>query len=151
MKIIITENQLKLIKEDVSSKAREILIDRIKSVGFIKTSKTVGGENNLFEILDINSPRDYLNLFNDLDVVQSEEKPGWTLFRYKSKHNLMIHDRKNKTVHINYEEIWKVLGNVFNLEWSKIDELLKEWLFEVYNIRGVTPNFVNYFRILQVV
>jgi hypothetical protein len=153
MKVIITENQLKLIKEDISNKARQILIDRIKSVGFIKTSEIVGGLGNLMKILNINSPMEFLHFFDDLDVVQSEEKPGWTLFRYKSKHNLMIHDRKNKTVHINYEEIWKVLGNVFNLEWSKIDELLKEWLFEVYNIRGVTPGRLgthSYLSLLEV-
>ena len=139
MKIIITENQLKLIKEDVSNKSRQILIDRIKSVGFIKTSKTVGGFDNLMEILNINSPMDFLHLFNDLDVVQSEEEPDWTLFRYKPKHNLMIHKKKNDSVYIKYDEIWEVLEDVFNLKYSKIKELIKEWLFEVYNLRGITP------------
>jgi len=137
MKIIITENQLKLIKEDVSSKARQILIDRIKSVGFIKTSKTVGGENNLIEILNINSPMDFLHLFNDLDVVKSEEEPDLTLFRYKPKHNLMVHYRKNKIVYINYEEIWEPLLDA-GLFDPDINELTKEWLSSVYNLRGVT-------------
>ena len=138
MKIIITENQLKLIKEDVSNKARQILIDRIKSVGFIETSKTVGGEYNLFGILNIDSPMDFLHLFDDLDVVQSEEEPDWTLFRYKPKHNLMIHDRKNKIVYINYEKIWKPLFGT-GLFDPDIKELTKEWLSSVYNLRGVTP------------
>ena len=139
MKIIISESQYNLLLE---SKLKQNLKQEIKDFGVKDTAELVNGFDNLMEILNINSPMDFLHLFDDLDVVQSEEKPGWTLFRYKSKRNLMIHDRKNKTVHINYEEIWKVLGNVFNLEWSKIDELLKEWLFEVYNIRGVTPKTV---------
>jgi len=139
MKIIITENQLKLIKEDVSNKARQILIDRIKSVGFIETSKTVGGFDNLMEILNINSPMDFLHLFDDLDVVQSEEGlPDWTLFRYKPKNNLMIHNRKNKTVYIDYEKIWKPLFDI-GLFDPDIKELIEGWLFEVYNLRGVTP------------
>jgi len=139
MKVIITENQLKLIKEDISNKARQILIDRIKSVGFIKTSEIVGGLGNLMKILNINSPMEFLHFFDDLDVVQSEEEPDWTLFRYKPKHNLMIHKKKNDSVYINYDEIWEVLEDVFNLKYSKIKELIKEWLFEVYNLRGITP------------
>lgn len=134
MKIIISESQYDLLFE---SKLKQNLKQEIKDFGIKDTAGLVGFDN-LMKILNIDSPMKFLHLFDDLDVVQSEEIPVWTLFRYKPKHNLMIHDRKNKTVHINYEEIWKVLGNVFNLEYSKIDELLKEWLFEVYNIRGVT-------------
>ena len=51
----------------------------------------------------------------------------------------MIHNRKNNKVYINYDEIWEVLEDVFNLEYSEIQELIKEWLFEVYNLRGITP------------
>jgi hypothetical protein len=89
------------------------------------------------EILNINSPMEFLHLFDDLDVVQSEMDPNLTLYRYKPKHNLMIHDRKYKIVYINYEEIWEPLLDVglFNPD---IRELTKEWLSEVYNIRGVT-------------
>jgi hypothetical protein len=64
--------------------------------------------------------------------------PNLTLFRYKPKNNLIIYDRKNKTVYINYEEIWEPLldDGLFNFD---IKELIKEWLSSVYNIRGVKP------------
>ena len=134
MKIIITESQYNLLLE---SKFEQNLKQSIKDFGVKDTAELVDGFDNLMEILNINSPMDFLHLFNDLDVVQSEQEPDWTLFRYKPTHNLMIYDRKDKIVHINYEEIWKPLFDtgLFN---SDIEELTKEWLSSVYNLRGVT-------------
>ena len=116
------------------------VIDLIKSNGVNVAVTALGDFLNLFKILDINSPMEFLHLFNDLDVVQSEEKPDWTLLRYKPKHNLMIHNKKNDNVYINYDEIWKFLEDFFNLKYSEIKELIEEWLFEVYNLRGITPD-----------
>ena len=135
MKIIITESQYNLLFE---SKFKENLKQEIKNFGIKDTAKLVSGFDNLMEILNIDSPMKFLHLFNDLERVQSEMDPNLTLFRYEPKRNLMIHDRKNKTVYINLEEIWKHLLDVglFNPD---IKELIKEWLSSVYNIRGVTP------------
>ena len=93
---------------------------------------------------------EFLHLFDDLDVVQSEEEPDFTLFRYKPTHNLMIYDRKNKIVYINYELIWKPLFDtgLFNPD---IEGLTKEWLSSVYNLRGVTIKFTSTFNGLYVV
>ncbi len=137
MKIIITESQYNLLLE---SKLKQSLKQEIKNFGIKDTAELVNGFDNLMEILNINSPMEFLHLFDDLDVVQSEMDPNLTLYRYKPKHNLMIHDRKYKIVYINYEEIWEPLLDVglFNPD---IRELTKEWLSEVYNIRGVTTTF----------
>ena len=137
MKIIITENQYKLIKENVSLK--EKLLGLIKKVGFESVVKIVGSLDNLFKIFDIKEPMDFLNIFNDLESVQSEEYEHWTLYRYKKGHNFMIYDRKNVIVYINYYEIWSVLEDKFGLYYSEIQRLTKRWLDEVYNLRGVTP------------
>ena len=137
MRIIITENQYKLIKENVSLK--EKLLSLIKKVGFESTIRVVGSLDKTFEIFDIKEPTDFLNLFNNLDVVQSEEEPNWVLYRYKKGHNFMIYDRKNEIVYINYYEIWSVLEDKFGLNYSETQELTKRWLDEVYNLRGVTP------------
>ena len=130
MKYLITESQKNNLKV--------LLKQLIRSKGIQIAFSSVGGKDKFFEIMDINSPMEFLHLFDDLDVVQSEEKPGWTLFRYKPNHNLIIYDRKNKTVYINYEEIWEPLldDGLFNFD---IKELIKEWLSSVYNIRGVKP------------
>jgi len=134
MKIIITESQYNLLLE---SKFEQNLKQSIKDFGVKDTAELVNGFDNLMEILNIDSPMKFLHLFNDLDQVQSEEEPDFTLFRHKPKHNLMIHDRKNKIVYINYEKIWKPLLDI-GLFDTDIKELTKEWLSSVYNLRGVT-------------
>jgi hypothetical protein len=140
MKIIITENQYKLIKENISLK--EKLRNLIKKVGFESTTRVVGSLDKTFEIFDIKEPMDFLNLFNDLESVQSEEDEDWVLYRYKKGHNIMIYDRINEVVYINYYEIWSVLENKFGLNYFEIQELTKRWLDEVYNLRGVTSSNV---------
>ena len=147
MKIIITESQYNLLLE---SNLKQNLKQQIKNFGIKDTAELVNGFDNLMEILNINSPMKFLHLFDDLDVVQSEEEPDFTLFRYKPTHNLMIYDRKNKIVYINYELIWKPLFDtgLFNPD---IEELTKEWLSSVYNLRGVTIKFTSTFNGLYVV
>ena len=134
MKIIISESQYNLLFE---SKLKQNLKQEIKDFG-IKDIAGLVGFDNLMKILNIDSPMKFLHLFDDLEQVQSEETPDWTLFRYKPKNNLIIYDIKNKTVYINYEEIWEPLLDA-GLFDPDIKELIKEWLSSVYNIRGVTP------------
>jgi hypothetical protein len=81
---------------------------------------------------------EYLNLFNDLDVVQSVEKKDWTLFRYEKGKNLMIYDRKTDFVYINYDQIWSVLRNDFGLNYDETQQVTEEWVEMTYNLRGVT-------------
>jgi len=135
MKIIISESQYNLLFE---SKLKQNLKQEIKDFGIKDTAELVNGLDNLCEILNINSPMEFLHLFDDLDMAQSKEYPDFTLFRYKPKHNLMIYDRKSKIAYINYYEIWKPLLDT-GLFHPDIQELIKEWLSNVYNIRGVTP------------
>ena len=119
------------------------VIDLIKSNGVNVAVTALGDFLNLFKILDINSPMKFLHLFDDLDIAQSEEEPDLTLFRYKPKHNLIIYNMKDDYIYFNYYEFWEVLANVFKLKDTEIQELLKEWLFEVYNLRGVTPVYMH--------
>jgi hypothetical protein len=130
MKYIITESQNENLKV--------LLKQVIKSKGTLTAIKSVNGFDNFLKIMDIDSPRDFLNLFNDLDAVDSEENSDFVLFRYKPKHNLMIYDKRTDFVYINYDEIWSVLGDNFGLNHRKKQGLTEEWLGEVYNLRGVT-------------
>ena len=132
MKILITEDQQNSIQEKLQK--------MVKKLGWNQTSKAVGGSKNLKKLSGIKTPIDFLNLFNDLDVVQSEEKPNWTLFRYKKGHNLMVYDRKSKIVCLNYYEIWFVLEDHFDLKNSEIRQLTEGWLGEVYNLSRTTTS-----------
>jgi hypothetical protein len=48
-------------------------------------------------------------------------------------------DEKNGYVYINYERIWQLLETIFGLNGLQVEEILKVWLEETYNLRGVTP------------
>lgn len=144
--IRLTESDLtRIVKRVIKENSmRDSLISQIKDEGIKSTSEMVGGNNVLIKLLKIESPMDFLHLFDDLGVVQSQEKSDLTLFRYKPNHNHMTYDRKNRKVYFNTADIWEVLDDVFGLNYSEIQELIKEWLSEVYNLRGVTTRNFNY-------
>ena len=133
-----------LLVDNMKNNLKEKLKDLIKKVGFKSVTKVVGSLDKTFEIFDIKEPMDFLNLFNDLESVQSEEDENWTLYRYKKGHNFMIYDRKNDYVYINYDEIWSVLEDKFSLNYTETHKLTKVWLDEVYNLRGVTTKMFSY-------
>jgi hypothetical protein len=142
MKIIrLTESDItnivkKVIKEN---DAKDFLIDTIKEDGWKSASELVGGYENLKKLVGIKTPMDFLHLFDDLNVVQSEEKPNLTLFRYEIGNKLMVYNSVNNVVYINYNKIWRGLEIVFfELNDFEIQELTQEWLYEVYDLRGVT-------------
>ncbi len=134
MKIIITERQKNVLFEN---KRNEVLIDTIKYEGWESAADMVGGSENLKTLVEIKTPIDFLNIFTDLDVVQSEENPDLELYRYEKGNNMMIYDRKNDYVFIDYHKIWSFLEKVFGLNYFEIQQLTEEWLSEVYNLRGV--------------
>ena len=140
MKIIISERQQKLIKEN---SVKGSLIDMIKEDGWKSVSGVVGGIDNLKKLVGIESPMEFLHLFDDLDVVQSEEKPDWTLFRYEIGNNLMVYDDEFDFVYINHSIIWSFLEKVFGFNYSEIQEVTQEWLSEAYDLRGVTTDEVD--------
>ena len=139
----------RIIKEEVSNRRQEKLINLIKDYGLDKASKVVGNIDNLLKVLDINSPMDFLHLFDDLNVVESEEDPNWDLFRYKPKQNLMTYDRKHNIIYISFK-IWTILSITFELEYSEIQRLTKKWLSEEYDLRGVATKYSNSLSHLQV-
>ena len=142
MKIIrLTESDLtnivkKVIKEN---DAKDFLIDTIKEDGWKSASELVGGYENLKKLVGFKTPMDFLHLFDDLNVINSEEKPYLTLFRYEIGNKLMVYNSVNNVVYINFNKIWRGLEIVFfELNDFEIQELTQEWLYEVYDLRGVT-------------
>ena len=129
MKIIISENQVDKIKSKIH--------EYVKKYGLEKC-REIFGDKVLFTIGFNNDPMEFLNLFNDLDVVQSIKKENWTLFRYEKGKNLMVYDRKNGYVYIDYDQIWLVLRDDFGLTMSETEQVTEEWVGVVYNLRGVT-------------
>jgi hypothetical protein len=139
----LTESDLTNIVKRVikENDAKDSLIDIIKEDGWESAAELVGGIENLKKLSGIGTPMDFLNIFTDLDVVQSEKEPDWTLYRYEKGNNMMIYNRKNKDVYINYHDIWVFLDIGFELSQSEIKEVIEGWLSEVYNLRGVIPKW----------
>jgi len=135
MRIIITENQ----QSSLQLKLKKM----IKDIGVKKTSNVVGGFENLAKLGFNSNPMEFLNMFNDLYVVQSKGRPNWVLFRYKKGNNMMVYDRENNEVHINYRDIWEFLEDGFGLNYSETKKLTQEWLGETYNLNGVTTQWIS--------
>ena len=133
MKIIITENKFK-----------DTVRLSLKELGTESTINNIGGWDNFCNLFNIESPMDFLHLFDDLEQVQSEENENWTLFRHKKGHNLMIYDRKYDTVYISYYYIWSFLEDKFDLTYPVIKGVTKKWLGKVYNLRGITTDFSDF-------
>jgi len=138
--IIMKQLIRKILKEESlkQENLKQTLKQSVKEDGWEFAADLVGGPGVLAKLAFNNDPMKFINLFNDLDVVQSEEKPNWTLFRYKKGHNLMVYDRKSNDVYISYTNIWVVLESHFGLNDFEIQQLTEEWLGEVYNLSGIT-------------
>ena len=108
----------------------------VKKYG-IEKCKQIFGEKVLLTIGFNNDPMEFLNLFNDLDVVQSIEEENWTLFRNEKGKNLMIYDRTIEIVFINYDQIWSFLRNDFGLNYTETEQVTEEWLGVVYNLMRI--------------
>jgi hypothetical protein len=125
-------------------KIKSKIHEYVKKYG-IQKCREIFGDKVLFTIGFNNDPMEFLNLFNDLEVFQSEQNEDWTLFRYEKGKNLMIYDRKNDYVYISSQQIWSVLRNDFGLNYGDTKRLTERWLEMTYNLRGVTTNFLFLF------
>ena len=114
----------------------------IKEQGWFDVSEYVGGVENLKKLTGIETPMDFLNLFNDLDVVQSKKNPDSTLFKYKKGNNVMVLLGGN--VNIDYNKIWSFLGEGFGLDFYQTKKLTELWLSDAYNLEGTRTNYYDY-------
>jgi hypothetical protein len=140
--IQLTESDLtnivnRVIKENA---AKDSLIYMIKDEGWQTAVEMVGGVENLKKLTGIETPMDYLNLFNDMDVAQGIGRPPSTLYRYGKGHNIILHYEGHNNIHIDYYTIWSFLEEGFGLKYSEIQRLTKKWLRDVYNLRRVSPS-----------
>ena len=124
----------KILKEE---SLKNNLITQIKNDGWRDVAELVGGIFNLLTLLDIREPSEFLEYFNDLNVAQSQENPDLILFRYDEGKNLMVYVKKLNKVYISYLDIWLFLSIFFGYEIDKIENTIKKWLSETFNITDV--------------
>ena len=130
----------KILKEE---SLKQNLKQQIKDYGWKDTAEMVNGPKELAKLAFNNDPMEFLHMFDDMDVVHSEYNPNRTLFRYEKGHNLMVYDRKNENVYIDYSDIWSFLKYGFGLNDSETQEFTTRWVDEAYNLRGVTTKDIS--------
>ena len=52
-------------------------------------------------------------------------------------------DKKNRPIYINYYEIWSFLESFFGMKYEQIQGVIRDWLEETYNLKGLTPNNIS--------
>ena len=78
------------------------------------------------------------NNFGDLTPSVNDNK---TYYVNKDRLPLFYYyqESKNESVYINYYKIWSFLESMFGMEYQQIQGVIREWLEETYNLKGLTP------------
>jgi hypothetical protein len=134
----ITRIVKRVIKEEKLSK-QDVLKKHVLNNGWEEVAERIGGFDNLYKHAFNNDYNEFLNLFNNLEVVQSEERPELMIYRFGKGKNIMIYDEEYEDVYINYNVIWSFFERGIGIKYDEIQDIMKKWLDEVYNLRGVTP------------
>jgi hypothetical protein len=135
MKIIITENQYNIIKENISLK--EKLLNVVKEYGFDTGIIITRSSDKLKELAFDNDPMEFLNLYNDLKSVQSKESSDWIFFSNKKDEKFIFYSVSKNIAYIDYIKIWSILEDEFNLTWIETEDLTQKWLSSTYGLTGV--------------
>ena len=138
----LQEHIRKVLKEETNIKT--IIHKFIKDGNLSVAIDVVGGFDKLCEIMGIKKPIDLLNLYNDLEVVESNQKPGIFLFRNKIGDNYFIYERTSDYVGVYLQNLPKVLFDHFGLTMPQTRRLFHKWLKESLNIK---PNSSSGFDI----
>jgi len=131
MKLIITENKLEKV---------------LKQSGTKKTIELLGGWDNFCKVFKIESPMDFLHLFDDLEEFQSTENSNFLLYRYRTGKNIMIYNINENRVGISDKDILAfVTTSILFTTDFKPREIIQTWLNEVYNL-DVAINRIHAFN-----
>ena len=96
-----------------------------------------GGVSNFVKILEINTPDDFLKLFDNLKSDVYEPNPQWSFLK---DHNgtkivgILTYPSGRKQVSINNRILGGVLSYVFGINNRRIEDILGKWIKDVYNI-----------------
>lgn len=126
-----------ILKEET---LKNILIDMVKNEGVKSVENYVGGFQNLKDAIDVHNSEEFLNLFSDLERVESEENPDIFLYRYKKGKNIIViderdDDMRNVYTYVNYDIIFGPLA-IFrgSVLYSDKVRVLKRWLKNTFDI-----------------
>ena len=127
MKLIITENRLH---------------NFFKKRGLTKTIRDLRGLSNFIKTYNLETPTEFLNLFNDLEIVESEERKDYVLYRLKPGDNYFIYHKKTNEVSVKYD-IWRILEDIFDEPYMRVQLITQRWVGNVYDLNNVVTLIMN--------
>jgi hypothetical protein len=140
----LQENIKRILREESkNTNLQDKVLYILKSEGVELVLKAVGGFKKFSRILNINSPMDYLHLFDDLKIIplsQTEFRDGFfnendvDCYGYNPDKIIFIHFKSGEG-RISYEEIWEILREEFELSYEETRELTMEWLNSVFDLQ----------------
>jgi Fe-Mn family superoxide dismutase len=129
-KNIITENQ--------SDKINDRIRSTVEKLGLEDALKIFGGNKDIIRRAYKDNPLSFLDQFNNLKPVIKDGR-----IYYVNENNIPLfyyyQDEKNGYCYINFWKIWVFFLIVFGYEYSEIQQHIKKWLGETYNLGGLTP------------
>ena len=90
-------------------------------------------------------PMEYLNSFNDLDVIDRDQPQRMTLLRYEEGNNMFValpQSSDHNVVYVN-GKIWFTLKEKYGLSGDEIRNLIKEWIVNTFDINVSHPNMIK--------
>jgi len=137
----------RILKEEKLSK-QDVLKKHVLKYGWEEVADRIGGFDTLYKHAFNNDYNEFLNLFNKLEVVQSEENSEFILYRFEKGNNIIIYNTKTGDAYINYEVIWSFFEIGIGLEYDKTRDIMKKWLDDDYNldnvrVQNISRRFIN--------
>ena len=127
--------KVKLFLNDKLTKSN--VYDILTTRGYESAVILAGGIGNFLKKLEVNGPDDFLKLFDNLKSEVYEPNPQWSFLK---DHNgtkiigILTYPSGRKQVSINNRILGGVLSYVFNVAHHKVENILSEWIKDVYNI-----------------
>ena len=127
--------KVKLYLNDKLTKSN--VYDILTTRGYESAVILAGGVTNFAKILEINTPDDFLKLFDNLKSEVYEPNPQWSFLK---DHNgtkiigVLTYPSGRKQVSINNRILGGVLSYVFGINNHRVEGVLSEWIKDVYNI-----------------
>jgi len=135
----LQESIRRILREETENRGRSKLINIIKNISLDAAINTVSTEKNLIRILDVNTPMELLNIFDDLKPVQSLDHKWMILYRYKPGHNIFVYDKIKNEVYF-YYKLWGIMRSYFDLDYFDVQEIFMKWIKQTY---GLKTNYIN--------
>ena len=113
--------------------------DILTTRGYEAAVIVAGGANNFVKILEINTPDDFLKLFDNLKFDEFEPNPLWTFLK---DHNgtkiagVITFPSGKIRVTVNNRILGGVLSYIFGINHRRIEEMLTKWLKDNYDIEA---------------